>query len=171
MTRIAAVGNARYSTFRSFRCGRSSFLRCTLSAFAALFICALPLVPPSGAQRGGLAADVPPPLARANPLDRITPVTDALLVRVPDGDWLTWRRGYDATGYSPLRAITRDNVRHLRSAWAWTLPNGPNEATPLVHDGVLFVHAFGDKVQALDAATGDLLGSIRGSYHATSSLR
>jgi hypothetical protein len=57
-------------------------------------------------------------------------------------------------GYSPLKAITRDNVRHLRSAWAWSLPNGPNEATPLVHDGVLFVHAYGDKVQALDAATG-----------------
>ena len=35
--------------------------------------------------------------------------------------------------------------------------NGPNEATPLVHDGVLFVHSYGDKVQALDAATGDLL--------------
>ena len=39
----------------------------------------------------------------------------------------------------------------------WSLPNGANEATPLFHDGVLFVHAFGDKLQALDAATGDLL--------------
>src|SRR6185503_12404962 len=28
---------------------------------------------------------------------------------------------------------------------------------PLVHDGVMFVHGFGDKVQAIDAATGDLL--------------
>jgi hypothetical protein len=93
MTRIAAVENARYSAFRSFRCGRSSFLRCTFSAFAGLFICALPLAHPSGAQPlagSGLAADVTPP-ARANPLDRITPVTDAMLVRVPDGDWLTWR--------------------------------------------------------------------------------
>jgi alcohol dehydrogenase (cytochrome c) len=38
-----------------------------------------------------------------------------------------------------------------------TLPAGANEATPLVHDGVIFVHSFGDNVQALDAATGDEL--------------
>jgi|SRR5580692_1439228 hypothetical protein len=83
MTRIAAVENARYSTFRSFRCGRSSFLRCTFSAFAGLFICALPLTPPSGAQPlagSGLAADVTPLPARANPLDRITPVTGDLFL-------------------------------------------------------------------------------------------
>jgi glucose dehydrogenase len=91
---------------------RSPEVRCTFSAFAGLFICALPLAPQPLAG-SGLAADVPPPPARANPLDRITPVTDAMLVRDPDGDWLTWRRGYDATGYSPLKAITRDNVRHL----------------------------------------------------------
>src|SRR5882672_7622655 len=82
---------------------------------------------------------------------------NALQPGASDGDWLTWRRGHDATGFSPLKAITKDNVRRLRSAWTWSLPNGPNEATPLVHDGVLFVHAFGDQVQALDAATGDLL--------------
>lgn len=40
---------------------------------------------------------------------------------------------------------------------AGVVPNGPNEATPLVHDGVMFVHSYGDKVQALDADTGDLL--------------
>jgi hypothetical protein len=86
MTRIAAVENARYSAFRSFRCGRSSFLRCTYSAFVGLFICALPLAPPSSAQPlagSGLAADVTPPPARANPLDRITPVTDAMLSVYP----------------------------------------------------------------------------------------
>ena len=118
------------------------------------------LFPSSSLNAGnGLSAGVtlPPAPPRANPLAKITPVTDALLARVPDGEWLTWRRGHDATGYSPLKAITKDNVRHLRSAWTWSLPNGPNEATPLYHDGVLFVHAFGDKVQALDAATGDLL--------------
>lgn len=94
---------------------------------------------------------------RISPLDTITPVSDATLNNPPDGEWLNWRRTYDAAGFSPLRQITRINVKGLRVAWAWSLPNGPNEATPLVHDGVLFVHGYGDKLQALDAATGDLL--------------
>jgi alcohol dehydrogenase (cytochrome c) len=118
------------------------------------------MMPTSPANAGnGLSAGVtlPPAPPAVNPLDRLTPVTDTLLANVPDGEWLTWRRAHDATGFSPLRAINRDNVRKLRSAWTWSLPNGPNEATPLFHDGVLFVHAYGDKVQALDAASGDLL--------------
>jgi alcohol dehydrogenase (cytochrome c) len=108
---------------------------------------------------GGLAPQVivPPAPSRSNPLDTIRPVTEAMLNKVPDGEWLTWRRTYDAFGFSPLKKITRTNVGDLRVAWTWSLPNGPNESTPLVHDGVLFIHSYGDKVQALDAATGDLL--------------
>jgi len=109
---------------------------------------------------GGLANGValpPPPNARANPLDRITPVTEALLRQPPDADWLTWRRTPDVVGFSPLAQVTRQNVGRLQTVWAWALPNGPNEATPIVHDGVMFVYGHGDVVQALDAATGDLL--------------
>ena len=99
----------------------------------------------------------PPPVKRANPLDKITAVTDAMLQNPPAGEWLTWRRTYDDQGFSALKQVDRNNVGNLRVAWSWSLPNGPNEATPLVHDGVLFVHSYGDRVQALDAATGDLL--------------
>ena len=99
----------------------------------------------------------PPPAKRANPLDQITAVTDAMLQNPPAGEWLTWRRTYDDQGFSALKQVDRNNVGNLRVAWSWSLPNGPNEATPLVHDGVLFVHSYGDRVQALDAATGDLL--------------
>lgn len=108
---------------------------------------------------GGLApkADIPPAPTRANPLDALRPVTDAMLNKATDGDWLLWRRTYDAFGYSPLKKINKSNVQDMRVAWTWSLPNGPNQATPIVHDGVLFVHSYGDKVQALDAATGDLL--------------
>jgi alcohol dehydrogenase (cytochrome c) len=110
---------------------------------------------PSGGLTGGVP--IPPGPRKANPLDRLTPVTDALLASPPAGEWLTWRRGSDGVGFSPLRQVTKQNVAELRTAWSWSLPNGPNEGTPLFHDGVLFVHAYGDKVQALDAVTGDLL--------------
>ena len=92
--------------------------------------------------------------APANPLDKATPVTDAMLANPPAGDWLSWRRTQDGLGFSPLATITKDNVGQLQLVWSLSLPPGPNAATPLVHDGVIYVHAFGDHVQALDAATG-----------------
>jgi alcohol dehydrogenase (cytochrome c) len=114
---------------------------------------------PNPGPSGGLSpyATLPPFPSKANPLDKITPVTDAKLINPPPGEWLTWRRTYDDLGFSPLKQIDKTNVGDLRVAWTWSLPNGANEATPLVHDGVIFVHSFGDHVQALDARTGDLL--------------
>src|SRR5262249_10574999 len=108
---------------------------------------------------GGLApsATIPPPPSRTNPLDTLRSVTETMLTKPADGEWLLWRRTYDATGFSPLKKINKSNVHELRPAWTWSLPNGPNQATPIVHDGVLFVHSFGDKVQAIDAVSGDLL--------------
>jgi PQQ-dependent dehydrogenase (methanol/ethanol family) len=108
---------------------------------------------------GGLASGAALPAAppRINPLDKIRPVTDAMLIHPPDGEWLLWRRTYDAFGFSPLKKINKSNVSDLRVAWTWSLPNGPNESTPIVHDGVMFIHSYGDRLQALDAATGDLL--------------
>ncbi len=98
-----------------------------------------------------------PPEHFPNPLDRYTPVTDALLANPPAEDWLSWRRTYDVHGFSPLHEIDKHNVRQLRVAWSWSLPPGSNESAPLVHDGVMFVHGYGDKLEALDAATGNLL--------------
>ncbi len=92
-----------------------------------------------------------------NPLDQMSPVSDAMLRSPADGDWLLWRRTYSDQGFSPLRQITKQNVDELRLSWGWTLPTGRNETTPLEHDGVLFVASWGDNIQALDAVTGDLL--------------
>lgn len=89
-------------------------------------------------------------------LDSVTPVTNEMLRHPQDGDWLTWRRTYASQGFSPLREINRNNVNSLREAWAWVLPTGTNEITPLVHDGVIFIKSA-NTVQALDGRTGDLL--------------
>jgi alcohol dehydrogenase (cytochrome c) len=121
----------------------------------------LAMSPPNwrAAPGGGLAPGVvlPPAPGRPNPLDRLRPVTDAMLLEPPDGEWLLWRRTYDAFGYSPLKQINTTNVDDLRVAWTWSLAPGPNESTPIIHDGVMFIHGYGDHVQALNAATGDLL--------------
>lgn len=102
-------------------------------------------------------AERPPAVSISNRLNKLTPVTDEMLSNPRPGEWLTWRRTYDALGFSPLKQINRDNVADLHVAWAFSLPGGPNEETPLVHDGVLFIEGFGDKVQAIDAVTGNML--------------
>ncbi|HEY2351664.1 MAG TPA: PQQ-binding-like beta-propeller repeat protein [Candidatus Acidoferrum sp.] len=124
---------------------------------------ALMQIPRGRTQRAGMMMPLSPlappmkPVVLPNPLEKFTPVTDELLQNPPPGDWLLWRRTYDDQGFSPLKEITKKNVHDLRVKWAWSLPNGENEGTPLEHDGVLFIESYEDKVQALNALTGDLL--------------
>ncbi|HTT04012.1 MAG TPA: PQQ-binding-like beta-propeller repeat protein [Steroidobacteraceae bacterium] len=105
---------------------------------------------------GRLAADatLPPWPVAPNPLDTFTPVTETMLQHPAPGDWLTWRRDYADSGFSPLTQITRGNVANLRLAWSLSLPPGNDEATPLEHDGVMFVYGPSNLILALNAATG-----------------
>jgi PQQ-dependent dehydrogenase (methanol/ethanol family) len=94
------------------------------------------------------------------PLARLTPVTPEMLQNPSPNDWLLWRRTYNGHGFSPLTQINRTNVKNLKVAWTMALASGGgfvNGFTPLVHDGVLFVWDYGDRVQAIDATTGTLL--------------
>ncbi len=93
----------------------------------------------------------------ANPLDHYTPVTEAMISNPPPGEWLSWRRGHEGRGFSPLTQINKDNVDKLQMAWSLTLPPGPNTIEPLFHNGVLYVYAYGDRVFALDGKSGDEL--------------
>ena len=91
----------------------------------------------------------------------LTPVTDAMLADPPPGDWLSWRRTRDSHGYSPLEHVTRDNVADLKLAWSISIRPGNHQTTPLVHDGVMFLANPGNVVQAIDAATGDVIWVYR----------
>ncbi len=93
----------------------------------------------------------------ADPTRNLTPVTDAMLRNPPPGDWLMWRRTYNAWGYSPLDQINKDNVKNLQVAWTWSMVSGPTEATPIVHDGVIYIFNYRNVIQALNGATGDLI--------------
>ena len=87
----------------------------------------------------------------------LTPITDSMLRNPPEGDWLQWGRTYDGTNFSPLKAITRENVQNLKPAWRVPLTGGLSMPTPLVHDGVMFLQTIPDMVLALDAANGEIL--------------
>lgn len=86
-----------------------------------------------------------------------TPVTDEMLRNPPPGDWINWRGTQSAWGYSPLKQITPDNVGRLRLAWALTMREGSNQPTPLVHEGIMYLTHSGNVIQALEAATGELI--------------
>jgi alcohol dehydrogenase (cytochrome c) len=127
----------------------------SLSGFCQTTIVGLPLLLLAAAPARAQQAQA------ADPTKNMRPVTDEML-RSPDpGDWLMWRRTYDCYGFSPLDQITKDNVKDLQVAWTWSLTNGATESTPIVHDGILYIWNYADKVQALNAATGDLIWEYR----------
>ena len=87
-----------------------------------------------------------------------TPVTDAMLRNPSANDWLMLRGNYQAWNHSALTAINRGNVNKLRLAWVWSMSEGgKNQPAPIVHDGVLYLHHSDNTLQALDAATGELI--------------
>ncbi|MGI9287786.1 MAG: PQQ-binding-like beta-propeller repeat protein [Pseudomonadales bacterium] len=95
-----------------------------------------------------------------------TPVSKKTLAQPPGEDWLSWRRTLDGQGYSPLAQINRSNVHELKLAWAITMHEGSNQATPLVRNGIMFLAHPGNIVQALDAASGELIWEYRHRFPA-----
>ena len=95
--------------------------------------------------------------ARAQSSVDFIPVTDAMLQDPAPDDWLMWRRTLDSWGYSPLDQVNRENVGELRMVWTRSLADRTGEITPLAYGGVLYVPQAEDVIQALDAATGDLI--------------
>jgi alcohol dehydrogenase (cytochrome c) len=89
------------------------------------------------------------------------PVTEAMLLNPPDGEWLMWRRTYNHWGYSPLNQINTSNVQNLRLAFAQSMEPGMQETTPLVHDGIMFLPQACDFIEAVDARNGTVLWEYR----------
>src|SRR5262249_7449962 len=92
----------------------------------------------------GVAASAQQPV---DPTRNLTPVTDAMLHDPPPADWLMWRRTFDGYGYSPLDQINKNNVKDLQVAWTWSMVPGATETTPIVHDGVLYIFNYANKIQ------------------------
>jgi alcohol dehydrogenase (cytochrome c) len=80
-----------------------------------------------------------------------------------DADHDNWRlhgRTYDNQRFSPLTQINAGNVKKLRPvALIQTGVANSLEMTPIVIDGIMFVEAAGNVVQAYDAVTGEQIWS------------
>ncbi|MFN3469517.1 MAG: PQQ-dependent dehydrogenase, methanol/ethanol family [Novosphingobium sp.] len=84
-------------------------------------------------------------------------VTDALIAAAPEGEWLSYGRDYGEQRFSPLTQINDGNVGQLGLAWFHDLETARGqEATPLMHDGTLYISTAWSMVKAFDARTGQL---------------
>jgi quinohemoprotein ethanol dehydrogenase len=73
-------------------------------------------------------------------------------------EWLSYGRTYSEQRHSPLRQIDESSVARLGLAWSVDMGTLRGlEATPLVHDGVLYTTSAWSVVYAIDARTGTVL--------------
>ena len=87
-------------------------------------------------------------------------VTDALIAAAPEGEWLSYGRDYNEQRFSSLTQVNDTTVKDLGLAWSADFETARGqEATPLMHDGVLYTSTAWSLVKAYDAATGKLLWS------------
>lgn len=96
-----------------------------------------------------------------NAADIFETVTDSMLTTPAADDWLSYRGNLAGWGYSSLKQIDKNNVNSLGLAWSFHMEPGTNEATPLVHNGVLYLGQSGNVIQAIDGRNGNLLWEYR----------
>ena len=101
----------------------------------------------------------------APPVPESAPATTALVdgerivnADAEPGNWLSNGRTYSEQRYSPLDQVNEATVSDLGLAWYLDLDTSRGQqASPLIVDGVMYSTSAWSKVQAIDAATGELL--------------
>src|SRR5580704_4543325 len=79
------------------------------------------------------------PTKTRRPVPNFVTVTDQMMRAPRPENWLIHRGNYQAWGYSPLDQINKANVKNLQLVWSRAMEPGTNEATPLVHNGVMYL--------------------------------
>ena len=100
------------------------------------------------------AAESPVPAAPG-----MTQVDDRSMADETAGEnWLAFGRTYSEQRFSPLEQVHAGNVAELGVDWYLDLPRSRGlVSTPLVVDGVMYFIESMNRVQAVDAASGELL--------------
>ena len=94
----------------------------------------------------------------ANILTAQAVVVDKRAIANPESEWLSHGRNYHEQRYSPLKKINRDNINQLDLSWSFQFSTARGmEATPLVHNGVIYISTGWSHVHALDARSGKQL--------------
>lgn len=66
-------------------------------------------------------------------------VTDERLQHPDAGDWLMYRRTYDGSGFSPLKAISASNIGKLSLAWSLNTDQVQGTRTAVPKGGTVLV--------------------------------
>ncbi len=118
------------------------------------------------------APETPPsPLRTLRPVKNFVTVTDQTIRSPKAEDWVFYRGNYQAWGWSALDQISARNVKNLQLVWSRAMEPGINQATPLVYNGVMYLGNPGDVIQAIDAASGDLMWQYRHPLPETTDMR
>ena len=118
-----------------------------------------PISRPAPPAPGRAAPSLATGITVAGTVPRYTPITEEMMINPPASDWLMHYGNYAGWSHSPLKQVDTGNVQNLQLRWVWAMDEGERQQiTPLVHDGVMFLsNNATNKVQALDAKTGDLI--------------
>jgi len=85
-------------------------------------------------------------------------VTATSILAQPTDSWLTYGGGYDEKRFSPLSTVSTETVDQLGLAWSYDLGTSRGiEATPIIHNGIMYVTSTWNIVHAMDARTGKQL--------------
>ncbi len=86
------------------------------------------------------------------------PVTAEAILAADNSGWRTHGRTYSEQRHSPLSQINPESVSELGLAWSFDLNSSRGiEATPIVHQGMIYVTSTWNVVYALDARNGAFL--------------
>ena len=84
----------------------------------------------------------------------------AFSLQAADQEWPVYGGTFEGTKFSPLKQITRENVRQLKPAWIYRVDDmraqtaSTIQCNPLIVGGRMFITTPGLKLVALDAASG-----------------
>ncbi|MGJ8688914.1 MAG: PQQ-binding-like beta-propeller repeat protein [Gammaproteobacteria bacterium] len=125
----------------------------------------------STASQNQRTVETPVGVTIAGTVENFVPLTDADMINPDPSDWLMMRGNYQAHSYSALDQVNRSNVKDLKLEWVWSMHEGASEPAPIVYNGIMYLINTSNIIQALDAATGELIWEHHGGSETREDMR